>query len=95
MTEPTIDTRVSLLEQNQNVINSKLDEILQYIKSCNKKEIDFINELNTIKTNHSILKARLTTISSIFTIILVPLIIAVTPILIDHHIPNEHTHQNE
>ena len=93
MTDPTLDTRVSLLEKDGVNINSKLDEILKFIKECRDKEVNYIKELNEIKTNHSILKARLTTISSIFTIVLVPLIIAVTPILIDHHIPNEHTHQ--
>lgn len=94
MTEPN-ETRISLLEQKCSMMNKKLDEILEFIKNCNQKEINYIKDLNNIKTEQAIIKTRINVVASIFSIVLVPLIIAITPILIDHHIPTEHTHQNE
>ena len=94
MSEQSTETRISLLEQNFSIMNDKLDAILDFIKNCNQKEINYIKELNSIKTEQEIIKTRINTVATIFTVIIVPLFIATIPILIDHHIPQPHQHEN-
>ena len=94
MTEPTLDTRVSLLEKDGVNINSKLDTILNFIKECRDKELNYIKEINTIKTEQAIIKTRINVVASIFTVILIPLIVSTIPVLLNHYIETTpHQHQ--
>ena len=93
MSDNNYDIRLNTLEIEFKGITKKLDEILDSIRESNSKDDQIKERLGKIETNHTVLQNNINLVAGIFSIIIVPLTIAVIPIWIDRISAEQHTHE--